>query len=113
MSHLSNCFHCLIAKNDRVWARNAEVVPPCNRVKFPAKIQVLGMMSHQAVSELHIIPKGQMITGAYYREHILAKTCKDALNRTDRKGSILQLAMTRNMSEIIFQQDGAPAHTVN
>ena len=52
-----------------------------------------------------------MITGAYFREHILTKTCKNALNRTARKGSILQLTMARNMSEIISQQDGDPAHT--
>ena len=43
-----------IRHNDRVWARNAEVVPPCKQFKFPAKVQVWGMMSHKAVSELHI-----------------------------------------------------------
>ena len=66
------------------------------------------MMSRQALSELHIVPQGQTITGAYYRDYILAKTCKDALKRKAKRGTILKVAMSRNMSEIIFQQD---AHT--
>ena len=85
-------------QNDRVWARNPEVVPPCYKVKFPPKVHVWGMMSHQALSDLHIVPKGQTITGAYYRDFILANTCKDALKRRAKKGSILKLAMSRNMS---------------
>ena len=100
----------LIAK---MIARNPEVVPPCYKVKFPPKVHVWGMMSHQALSDLHIVPKGQTITGTYYRDFILANTCKDALKRRAKKGSILKLAMSRNMSEIIFQQDGAPHIRLN
>ena len=65
-------------------------------------------MSHRALSELHIVPQGQTKTGAYYRDYILAKTCKDALKRKAKRGPILKVAMSRNMSEIVFQQDGAP-----
>ena len=43
-------------QNDRVWARKSAEVEPCVQVKFPAKIHVLGMMSHQVLSQLHIVP---------------------------------------------------------
>ncbi|KAI6658706.1 hypothetical protein LOD99_10964, partial [Oopsacas minuta] len=69
------------------------------------------MISHQALSELHVIPQGQTINGEYYRTKILAGSCKDAINRRTKNGSVLQRAMTSKMSEIIFRQDGAPAHT--
>ncbi|KAI6649942.1 hypothetical protein LOD99_6306 [Oopsacas minuta] len=68
-------------------------------------------MSHQALSELHVIPQGQTINGEYYRTKILAGSYKDAINRRTKNGSVLQRAMISKMSEIIFMQDGAPAHT--
>ena len=61
-------------QNDRVWSKSPTKVEPCLRVKFPPKIQVWGMISFQSVSELHIIPKGQMVNGAYYRDSMLADT---------------------------------------
>ena len=66
---------------------------------------------NQALSQLHIIPQGQSINGAYYRDEILAKTCKDAIDRTPNTGSILERPMLENMSGYVFMQDGAPAHT--
>ena len=68
------------------------------------------MISFQAVSELHLIPKGQMINVAYYKDWILAKTCLDADKRKRKTGSILERSMLPNMSEFFFIQDGAPAH---
>ncbi|KAI6656083.1 hypothetical protein LOD99_11329 [Oopsacas minuta] len=68
-------------------------------------------MSHQALSELHVIPQGQTINGEYYPTKILAGSCKDAINRRTKNGSVLQWVMTSKMSKIIFKQDGAPAHT--
>ena len=98
-------------QNDRVWEKNSPSIEPCLKVKFPAKVHVLGMMSHQALSELHIIPQGQTINGEYYRTNILARTCKDAINIRSKNGPVLQRSMSSKMSEIIFMQDGAPAHT--
>ncbi|KAI6656113.1 hypothetical protein LOD99_1446 [Oopsacas minuta] len=68
-------------------------------------------MSHQALSELHIIPQGQTVNSLYYRDEILAKTCRDAINRTENMGLISEPPMLGNMSDFIFMQDGAPAHT--
>lgn len=100
-------------QNDRVWSKSSRNIEPCLRIKFPPKIQVWGMISFQAVSELHLIPKGQMVNGAYYRDSILAKTCLDAIKRKRKRGSILERSMLPNMSELFFMQDGAPAHTAN
>ena len=47
------------------------------------------MMSHQAVSYLHIVPPKQTINGCYYRDCILENTCKDAIDRHSENGSIL------------------------
>ncbi|KAI6659838.1 hypothetical protein LOD99_10592 [Oopsacas minuta] len=82
-------------------------------MKFPTKIQVWGMMSHRALSELHIIPPEQTINGAHYRDNILAKTCSDATNRTANTDSILERSMLGDMSDFLFMQDGAPPHTAN
>ncbi|KAI6649832.1 hypothetical protein LOD99_6382 [Oopsacas minuta] len=100
-------------QNNRVWAKNKQDVPSVFSVKFPAKIHVWGMMSHQALSELHIIPQGQSINSAYYINQILAKTCMEAVHRCRNNGSVLERPMLENMSEFIFMQDGAPAHTAN
>ena len=98
-------------QNDQVWSRSSADVQPFKCVKFPAKIQVWGMMSHQALSELHIIPQKQNVNGEYYREKILKGTCMDAIRRTANSGTILERSMIEKMSESIFMQDGAPAHT--
>ena len=98
-------------QNDRVWSHSSIDVQPFKSVKFPAKIQVWGMMSHRALSELHIIPLKQSVNGEYYRENILKLTCRNAVNRTSDSGTILERAMLENMSQAIFMQDSAPAHT--
>ena len=86
-------FHIPNRQNDRVWARKSDEVEPCVQVKFPAKIHVWGMMSHQALSQLHIVPQKQTITGAYYRDNILENACIEALNRKAETGSVLVRAM--------------------
>ena len=43
-------------QNDRIWARDKEEVPPTFTVKHPLKIQVWGLMSFIALSELHVLP---------------------------------------------------------
>ena len=69
------------------------------------------MMSHQALSKLLIIPLKQNIDGEYYRNYILEGTCMDAMKRTGNSGNILERSMIEKMSESIFMQDSAPAHT--
>ncbi|KAI6658778.1 hypothetical protein LOD99_15103 [Oopsacas minuta] len=65
------------------------------------------------MSELHIVPQKQTVNGAYYTNEILKKTCLDAIARKAKKGSIIERSMLENMSEFLFMQDGAPAHTAN
>ena len=42
------------------------LVQPIEIVKHPPKIQVWGMISYQAVSDLHKIDPGQTVTAEYY-----------------------------------------------
>ena len=72
---------------------------------------VWGMMSFQALSELHFLPLKQTINAGYYVEDILTKVCLTSLNRTADIGSILERKFMPNMSNAVFMQDGAPAHT--
>ena len=74
-----------------------------------SKGSCLGMMSHRALSNLHIIHQGQ--NGEYYRTKILAESCLEAMKRKSKNGSVLERSMTQKMSDTIFMQDGAPAHT--
>ena len=53
--------------NDRVWAASTSEVPTVSTVKHPTKVHVWGMMSHRAVSQLHVVPQKTVINGEYYR----------------------------------------------
>lgn len=97
-------------QTDRVWAQNKEDVMPTDTVKFPLKIHVWGLMSYRALSELHIIPVGQTVTAKYYVENILEKCLLPAMKRSKENGGLLERKLLPDMSEAIFQQDGAPAH---
>ena len=68
-------------------------------------------MSFRALSELHVLPKKQLVMGAYYVDEILEKSQLPSLKRTWETGSTLQHKLLPDMSTDIFQQDGAPAHT--
>ena len=98
-------------QNDRIWAKDNLNIPSQKTVKFPPKVMVWGMMSFQALSELHFLPPKQTINAAYYVEDILTKVCLTSLNRTADIGSILERKFMPNMSNAVFMQDGAPAHT--
>ena len=71
-------FYSTNPQNDRIWCRKSSKVAPQEKVKFPPKVLVWGMMSNQALSELHIIPPKQTVNASYYVSEILAKTCKEA-----------------------------------
>ena len=74
---------------------------------------VWGMMSHRALSELHIIPQKQSVNAAYYRDNILGVTCLHAINRSSKTGGIVERSIMLNMSDFLLMQDSAPAHTAN
>ena len=68
------------------------------------------MMSFQAVSDLHILPRNETWTTEYYLENVLKKTARSAINRKASTGGILRRKLLPDMSKAIFQQDGAPSH---
>ena len=68
-------------------------------------------MSANAVSELHSLPQKCTVNAKYYVDNILAGPCKAVFARRRPKGTILQRKLCEKMSNSIFQQDGAPAHT--
>ena len=104
-------FHLPNRQNDRIWACDKEEVSPTFTVKHPLKIQVWGLMRFRALSELHVLPEKQMVTGAYYVDEVLEKSLLPTLKRTRETGSTLQRKLLPDMSMAIFQQDGDPAHT--
>ena len=96
---------------DRVWSSDGQNIPPVLTIKFPPHLMVWGAMSARGVSELHFIPQKCSVNAKYYVENILAGSCRDAFARKRSTGTILQRKLCENMSDSIFQQDGAPAHT--
>jgi transposase len=103
-------FHSPNRQNDRVWAASKENVEPTVSIKHPLKIMVWGAMSYRALSDLHTVPQGQTVTAAYYTSEILEKCLTAAINRSQENGSVLERKLIPDMSKMIFQQDGAPAH---
>ena len=111
-------------QNERVWAHSSAEVPAIDTAKQPLKVMVWAMMSHQGLSELHFVPRGQTVTAQYYVEEILKKSAASAMKRKRKTGPPTQVELQRKrktgpptqvellpkMSEAIFQQDGAPAH---
>ena len=124
MSRCSSSCTRRIARNERVWAHSSAEVPAIDTVKQPLKVMVWAMMSHQGLSELHFVPRGQTVTAQYYVEEILKKSAASAMKRKRKTGPPTQVELQRKrktgpltqvellpkMSEAIFQQDGAPAH---
>ncbi|KAI6649518.1 hypothetical protein LOD99_11883 [Oopsacas minuta] len=110
MNHPSNYFISLPPESSNL-VRLHDKVPHYESVKFPGKLQVWGVMSYRALSELNIIPPGQTVTTEYYIEEILKKTLTSVMHRKSVTGSVLEKKMLPDMSKAIFQQDGASAHT--
>ena len=74
---------------------------------------VWGAMSFSGLSDLHIVPQRQSVDGEYYRENILKENLFERLKKTHIRGSKFKVKMVPDMSRVIFQQDGARAHTAH
>ena len=94
-----------------MWARKRDNIPPVKTLKYPLKVNVWGMMSHSALSELHFIPRDKTVNTEYYIEGILKKVLMPTLKRKRKDEPIYQRKVMKNMSKAIFEQDGPPAHT--
>ena len=57
-------------QNDRVWAKDHSNLPPLETIKFTPKVMVSGMMSHQALSQLHFVGDKLMVNSSYYVSHL-------------------------------------------
>ena len=56
-----------------MWVAGSSDVQTVPTVEHSAKVHVWGMMSHRALSQLHVVPSKVVINGDYYRENILVK----------------------------------------
>jgi len=75
-------------------------VPPILRPKHSLKIMVAGGFCAGGVTQLHVVPQGQTINANYYQTKILP-TYTQAMSS----------GIFSSRNNIVFQQDGAPAHT--
>lgn len=98
-------------QNDRIYERDCKNVAPSEQVKFSAHSMVWGAMSASGLSELHIVPQGTTINAEYYINNILQPVLLPALARKKKSGSVIEKKMFNRRSELVFMQDGAPAHT--
>ena len=97
--------------NDRVWAVSGSEVPSVSAVKHPTKVHVWGMISHRAMSQLHVVLQKTVISGEYYRRNILTNERLDAISRTAQDGGVLQRSLIADTSQAICMQGEAPPHT--
>ena len=94
---------------DRFWSSMAKI-SRLSHYQVSPHLMVWSAMSARGVSELHFIPQKCSVNAKYYVENILAGTSRDAFAQKRSTGIILQRKLCENMSDSIFQQDGAPAH---
>lgn len=99
------------SQNDRIYTDNRMEVPPAEQVKFSAHCMVWGAMSSSGLSELHVIPQGTTINAEYYVKNILQPVLLPILTRKKKSGPVTARKMFNRRAEMVFVQDGAPAHT--
>jgi transposase len=88
------------SQNRRYRTEDRKDVPPLLRPKHDIKVMVAGGFCAGGVTKLHFIPKGQTVTGSYYREKILPVYFE-----------AMKSPIFSSKRNIVFMQDGAPAHT--
>lgn len=98
--------------NDRVWAVSSSEVPAVSTVKHPTKVHVWGMMSHRAMTQLHVVTQKTVINGDYVLPH---EHPRPGLFRHDtaQDGGLLQRLLTADNRQVAFMQHGAPPHTAS
>ena len=104
-------YHSPNPKNDVIWSADNSSIEHMPVPKFSPKVMVWGAMSFSGLSELHIVPQGQTINQDYYCTKILEDNLFKRIEKNDPNGSIFDVKLVPDMSQLIFQQDGARAHT--
>ena len=72
---------------------------------------VWGAMSFSGLTKHHVIPQGQSVNQEYYCPEILEGNLFPRMRENQSRGSKFDVKLVPEMSEMIFQQDGARAHT--
>lgn len=88
-------------QNTRYRTEKRTEVPATSTPKKSLQIMVAAGYCSRGVSRLHIIPSGQNVNGAYYRDKILPTYFEAMDNKL----------LFPSKKKITFMQDGAPAHT--
>ena len=106
-------FHPPNPKNDVIWSKNSKKIEHVPVPKFSPKIMVWGAMSFSGLTDLHIIPQGQTVDQEYYCNEILEGNLFPRMRKSAARGSKFDVKLVPDMSKMIFQQDGARAHTAH
>ena len=104
-------YHPPNSKNDVIWSKNNTDIEHVPVMKFSPKVMVWGAMSFSGLTELHIVPQGQSVNQEYYCTEILEGNLFPRMHKNLTMGSKFNVKLVPNMSEMIFQQDGARDHT--
>ena len=104
-------YHPPNSKNDVIWSQDKNEIEHVPVVKFSPKVMVWGAMSFAGLTELRVVPQGQSVNQEYYCTEILEGNLFPRMRKTLLMGSKFDVKLVPDMSEMIFQQDGARAHT--
>ena len=104
-------YHAPNPKNDVVWSRDGSDVEHVGVPKFSPKVMVWGGMSFSGLTDLHIVPQGTNIDQEYYCTNILEGNMFKRMKKNAVRGTKFNVQLVPDMSEMIFQQDGARPHT--
>ena len=104
-------YHPPNPKNDVIWSQDKDEIEHVPVMKFSPKVMVWGAMSYSGLTELHIVPQNQSVNQEYYCTKILEGNLFPRMRKNLTRGSKFDVKLVPDMSQMIFQQDGARAHT--
>ncbi|XP_065639534.1 uncharacterized protein LOC124815999 [Hydra vulgaris] len=99
-----------IRQNMQTRTDDKSKITPAVRPKFGLKIMVCGGISRYGLTELVVVPEKQTVNADYYMNHILPKYV-EATTRNHQGDTADKRKMFFIQDMILFQQDGAPAHS--
>ena len=103
---MSNC------QNDHIYTECHTDEPPHDEGKFSAQSMAWSAMSVSSLSEMRIMHQGTTNDVQYHINNILQPAWLSVLSRKKKSGPTTQQKLFNKRSEIVFGQDGAPAHAV-
>jgi len=99
-------------QNMRIRTSNPAMRTPIGVPKNSLKIMVAGGLSANGLTELHVVDSGATVTAKYYQEQILPfYFATQPIIRQESTPTQAQRTLFDGSSDVVFMQDGAPAHT--